>query len=95
MREHMLTADDLIYPVFVLEGGARGGCAFYAGREASEFGQAAVYGGRGGELGIPMLALFPWLRQTKPGVRRRRTIPKDSCRQLSEPCARGFPNWAL
>src|SRR5688500_2079359 len=60
MREHTLTADDLIYPVFVIEGKARTvavpsmpGVSRYTVDRLLAHAEACV------ELGIPAIALFP------------------------------------
>ncbi|WP_297528884.1 porphobilinogen synthase [Thiohalobacter sp.] len=60
MREHRLTADDLIYPVFVLEGeGQREGVASMPGVERLSIDLLVELAGELVELGIPAVALFP------------------------------------
>ncbi len=64
VREHVLTPDDLIYPVFVKEGqgvkepvASMPGVVRYSPDTILEAGQACM------ELGVPVLALFPVIDQ--------------------------------
>ena len=59
MREHVLTTDDLIYPVFIIDGENRGAGAFDAGRRALTDRPTAAGRRRMFRAGIPALALFP------------------------------------
>ncbi|TQV63502.1 MAG: porphobilinogen synthase [Halothiobacillaceae bacterium] len=60
MRETRLSADDLILPVFVLEGAGRTeAIASMPGVERQSIDILMRTAGRAVELGIPMLALFP------------------------------------
>ncbi|MEQ1662345.1 MAG: porphobilinogen synthase [Thiobacillus sp.] len=60
MREHVLTANDLIYPVFVLEGqGRREAVASMPGVERWSLDGLLTVAEECVELGIPALALFP------------------------------------
>ncbi|MBS0002402.1 MAG: porphobilinogen synthase, partial [Thioalkalivibrio sp.] len=60
MREHRLTADDLIYPVFVREGeGQREPVASMPGVERMSIDELLHVAQACAELGIPALALFP------------------------------------
>jgi len=60
MREHRLTTDDLIYPVFVLEGeGQREAVASMPGVERLSVDLLVELAGELVELGIPAVALFP------------------------------------
>jgi porphobilinogen synthase len=60
MREHALTASDLIYPVFVLEGNNRTeGVASMPGVERMTLDKLLPVAERALHLGIPALALFP------------------------------------
>ena len=60
MRESMLTVDDLIYPVFVLEGGGRiEKVASMPGVERQSLDVLLKTAERAVKLGIPALALFP------------------------------------
>ncbi|MFP5505121.1 MAG: porphobilinogen synthase, partial [Gammaproteobacteria bacterium] len=67
MREHRLSADDLIYPVFVLEGsGQREAVASMPGVERLSIDLLLQEAADIVALGIPALALFP---VTPPGVK--------------------------
>ncbi len=60
MREHRLSSDDLIYPVFVLEGtGRREAVASMPGVERVSIDELLKQAAEAAELGIPALALFP------------------------------------
>jgi porphobilinogen synthase len=60
MREHRLTTDDLIYPVFVLDGdGKREPVASMPGVERLSIDQLLHVAEECAMLGIPVLALFP------------------------------------
>jgi len=60
MRESVLTADDLIYPVFVLEGAGRiEAVASMPGVERQSLDHLLKTAERAVALGIPALALFP------------------------------------
>ncbi len=60
MREHRLTVDDLIYPVFVLEGsGQREAVASMPGVERLSIDTLLKEAGELVALGIPAIALFP------------------------------------
>ena len=60
MREHTLTADDLIYPVFVLEGAGRTEAVVsMPGVERMSLDRLLPVAEKAMELGVPALALFP------------------------------------
>ncbi|MBI5109491.1 MAG: porphobilinogen synthase [Rhodocyclales bacterium] len=60
MREHIVTADDLIYPVFVLEGAGRTeAVASMPGVERMSLDRLLPVAERALTLGVPALALFP------------------------------------
>jgi len=60
MREHTLTADDLIYPVFVLEGSDRTeAVASMPGVERVSLDRLLPVAEKALKLGVPALALFP------------------------------------
>jgi len=62
VREHTLTADDLIYPVFVVEGnGVRQPVDSMPGIERLSIDELLRDAERAAGAGIPMLALFPRL----------------------------------
>jgi porphobilinogen synthase len=67
VRETRLTVDDLIWPIFIVDGeGVRQPVASMPGVERLSVDQAVIEARRGAELGIPVLALFPY---TDPGLR--------------------------
>ena len=60
MREHTLTVDDLIYPVFVLEGvGRTEAVASMPGVERMSLDRLLPVAERAMKLGVPAMALFP------------------------------------
>ena len=60
MREHTLTADDLIHPLFVIEGTAkRDPVASMPGVERLSVDELAREAAEIAELGVPAIALFP------------------------------------
>lgn len=66
MREHTLTADDLIYPVFVLEGAAREeDVPSMQGVKRQSLDRLLFTAEEAVKLGIPMLALFPVVTANK------------------------------
>ena len=67
VRENTLTADDLIWPIFIIEGtGIRTPIASMPGVERVSIDEAVKDAARAAALGIPALALFPY---TEPGLR--------------------------
>jgi porphobilinogen synthase len=71
MRESVLTANDFIYPVFVLEGAGRTeAVASMPGVERMSLDRLLPVAERAVNLGIPALALFPVVDSTKktPGA---------------------------
>ena len=71
MREHTLTADDLIYPVFVLEGENRTeAVASMPGVERMSLDRLLPVAEKALALGVPALALFPVVDGSKktPGA---------------------------
>jgi porphobilinogen synthase len=66
MREHRLTSDDLIYPMFVIEGtNKREAIASMPGVERVSIDQLLLEAKQCYELGIPAIALFPVVSQSK------------------------------
>ncbi|KAF0163698.1 MAG: porphobilinogen synthase [Rhodocyclaceae bacterium] len=60
MREHTLTVDDLIYPVFVLEGAGRTeAVASMPGVERMSLDRLLPVAEKAMKLGVPAMALFP------------------------------------
>ena len=71
MREHTLTADDLIYPVFVLEGAGRTeAVGSMPGVERVSLDRLLPVAERALKVGVPALALFPVVDGSKktPGA---------------------------
>ena len=67
VRENVLTTDDLIWPLFVMDGqNARAPVASMPGVERLSVDQAAAEAERAAKLGIPCIALFPY---TDPKLR--------------------------
>ena len=60
MREHVLTADDLIYPLFVIDGkGRTEAVASMPGVERYTIDRLLAHAAAALELGVPAVALFP------------------------------------
>src|SRR5437868_5643231 len=67
VREHVLTTDDLIWPLFLTEGmNTRAAVASMPGVERLSVDEAVRQAERAAKLGIPCLALFPY---TDPQLR--------------------------
>ena len=67
VRENTLTVDDLIWPIFIIEGtGVRTPVASMPGVERVSIDEAVKDAQRAAKLGIPALALFPY---TEPDLR--------------------------
>jgi len=67
VREHVLTTDDLIWPLFVVDGhNKRAGVASMPGVDRLSVDQAVRDGERAVKLNIPCIALFPY---TDPSLR--------------------------
>ena len=67
VRENTLTVDDLIWPIFVMEGqGSRQAIPSMPGVERLSVDEAVKAAVEAARLGIPALALFPY---TEPGLR--------------------------
>ena len=67
VRENVLTTDDLIWPMFVVDGNnTREPIASMPGVERLSVDQAVRDAERAGKLGIPCIALFPY---TDPALR--------------------------
>ncbi|MDO5073493.1 MAG: porphobilinogen synthase [Neisseria animaloris] len=66
MREHTLTVNDLIYPVFILEGqNQEEAVASMPGVKRQSLDKLLYTAEKAVELGIPMLALFPVITRNK------------------------------
>ena len=67
VREHVLTVDDLIWPIFLIEGhDRREAVKAMPGVDRVSVDEAVRVAARAAKLGIPVLALFPY---TEPGLR--------------------------
>ncbi len=67
VREHTLTVNDLIWPIFVIDGeGRREAVSSMPGVERLSVDEAVRAAVRAARLGIPVLSLFPY---TEPGLR--------------------------
>jgi porphobilinogen synthase len=67
VREHVLTTNDLIWPIFIVDGaGKRIPVASMPGVERLSVDEAVLAAGRAAALGIPCIALFPY---TDPALR--------------------------
>ena len=67
VRENVLTADDLIWPIFLIEGASgRQAVASMPGVERLTIGEAVREAERAAALDIPAIALFPY---TDPSLR--------------------------
>ena len=67
VREHVLTVDDLIWPIFLIEGSQRrDAVGAMPGVDRVTVDESVRVAARAARLGIPVLALFPY---TEPGLR--------------------------
>src|SRR3989442_12553776 len=80
MREHVLSPDDLIYPVFVIEGkGRTQAVPSMPGVSRYTPDKVTAEGGRCLELGGPVVALFPAIESAlKTPHRRGRAEPHEA-----------------
>ncbi len=94
VREHRLTADDLIYPVFVLDGAKREEpVASLPGISRKSIDLLLREAERCVELSVPAMALFPVVgSELKTRTARRRGIPTASC---PAPCGRSSPAFPI
>ncbi|UOO81382.1 porphobilinogen synthase [Uruburuella testudinis] len=89
MREHILTANDLIYPVFVLEGqNQEEAVQSMPGVKRQSLDKLLYTAEEALNLGIPMLALFPVVTQNKTETAEEAFNPEGlvptTVRQLRE-----------
>jgi porphobilinogen synthase len=88
VRENRLSTDDLIWPIFLVEGDAvRQPVASMPGVERLGLGQAVRAAERAAELRIPALALFPY---TDPALRNERGSEALNARNLVCSAARAI-----
>ena len=87
MRETRLSVDDLIYPVFVLDGeGRREPVASMPGVERQSLDLLLKTAERASALAFRRWPCFRWsMRREKPGGRKRPGIPMASCRVSFKP----------
>ncbi len=79
VRENVLTTDDLIWPLFVVDGhNKRTAVASMPGVERLSVDQAVRDAERAMKLNIPCIALFPY---TEPSSARRARLGSDQSRQ--------------
>ena len=97
MRENILTPNDLIYPVFVLEGqNQEQEIASMPKIKRQSVDLLLKTAERACELGIPMLALFPVVTQNKTANAREAYNPdRLGAKPPFAPCEKNSPNWAL
>ncbi len=78
MREHRVTTDDLIYPVFVLEGEKRTEpIASMPGVERVSLDRLLPIAEECARLGVPVIALFPVIEQRLKSADGREAINSD------------------
>ena len=79
MRENVVTPNDLILPVFVMEGKARREpVPSMPGVDRLTIDELLKVAGECVELGIPMIALFPRYRRCSENTRRTRSCPTQT-----------------
>lgn len=93
MREHRLTVDDLIYPVFILDGtGRREPVAAMPGVERLSVDQIYPVAEECLRLGVPALALFPVIEQSLKTVDGREAVNPDGLvPQIARQLKKRFP----
>jgi hypothetical protein len=96
MREHVLTANDLIYPVFVLEGQARTEAVpSMPGVERVSIDNLLRVAEEALKLGVPALALFPVIDASgKTPAPKRPGTPRAWCRARCRRSRRASRSWA-
>jgi porphobilinogen synthase len=85
VREHVLTADDLIWPLFLVEGKkVRAAVASMPGVERLSIDEAVRAAERAARLSIPCLALFPYTEHEKRDERGSEALNADNlvCRAI-------------
>ena len=94
VREHQLTVDDLIYPVFVLDGQKRReAVASMPGVERLSLDLLLPVAERCVKLGVPVLALFPVIDPTlKTPDGREATNPKGLVPKVVRELKKHFPD---
>jgi porphobilinogen synthase len=87
VRENQLTADDLIWPIFVVDGAGRQPVGSMPGVERLSIDEAVREAERAASLKIPALALFPY---TDPALRDERGSEALNARNLVCSAARAI-----
>ena len=96
MRENTLTADDLIYPVFVLEGENREQeISSMRGIKRQSLDLLLKTAERAVQLGIPMLALFPVVTQNKTADAQEAYNPEGLVQTAVRTLRREFPELGI
>jgi porphobilinogen synthase len=94
MRENVLTTNDLIYPVFVLEGENREqAVASMPGVVRQSLDKLLYTAEQAVELGIPMLSLFPVIETGKDNAAQEAYNPDGLVPPWCVRSSSGFPNW--
>ena len=93
MREHRVTADDLIYPVFVLDGDKRvQPVASMPGVERVSLDRLLPIAEECVRLGIPVIALFPVIEQALKSADGREAVnPEGIVVRIARQLKRQFP----
>lgn len=96
MRENTLTADDLIYPVFVLEGqGQEEAVSSMPGVVRQSLDKLLYTAEEAVALGIPMLALFPVVTQNKTANAEEAYNPEGLVPTVVRELRRRFPELGI
>jgi len=85
VREHTLTPDDLIWPLFLVEGKkVRAAVASMPGVERLSIDEAVRAAERAAKLAIPCIALFPYIEQKKRDERGSEALNSENlvCRAI-------------
>lgn len=96
MREHTLSCDDLIYPVFVLEGNKQEEeVASMPGVKRQSLDKLLYTAESAVKLGIPMLALFPVITQNKTETAEEAYNPEGLVPTVVRALRREFPELGI
>lgn len=96
MREHTLTADDLIYPVFVLEGNNQEqDIASMPHIKRQSLDKLLYTAEQAVQLGIPMLALFPVITQHKTATAEEAYNPEGLVPTMVRALRSRFPELGI
>ena len=96
MREHTLTTDDLIYPIFVLEGqNQEEAVASMPGVKRQSLDKLLFTAEEAVKLGIPMLALFPVVTQNKTELAEEAYNPEGLVPTVVRALRKEFPELGI